>query len=74
MALLRITHNLAANFIETNTLRPFVDALEIAALFAVHLRQCHDMLQRLIFRLHQPKNFGALDVETSCSGKMDLVA
>ena len=38
LALVGIRHDLAADLVEADTLRPFVDAFEIAALLAVHLR------------------------------------
>src|SRR4029453_12607802 len=55
-----------------DALRPFVDAFEIAGLLAVHLRQRHDMLQRLVLGLHEAENLGALDVEARSTGEMDL--
>src|SRR5262245_48267412 len=63
LAPVRILHDLTADLVEADTLGPFVDALEIAGLLAVHLRQRHDMLQRLVLRLDETEDFRALDVE-----------
>src|SRR6187551_1169004 len=48
LALVRIVHDLALDLGGANSPGPFVDALEIAALLAVHLHQRDDMLQRLV--------------------------
>src|SRR4029078_1480715 len=54
--------------------RPFVDALEVPRLLAVHLYQGDDYLERLVLRLDEAENLRALDVETSGAGEEDLVA
>ncbi len=53
-----ILHDLAADLVMADALCPFVDALEIARLLAIHLGQRHDMLQRLVLRLHETQNIG----------------
>src|SRR5690606_31620004 len=73
LALLRIVQNLAADLVEADALRPFVDALKIVGLLAVHLDERHDMFQRVIFRFDKSQNFRAPDIEARRAGEMDLI-
>lgn len=71
-ALVGIVHDLAADFVVTDALGPFIDALEVARLLAVHLGQRHDMLQRLILGMDEAQHFRTLDIETSGTGEVDF--
>jgi hypothetical protein len=68
-ALLVILQNLAADLVEANALGPFVDALKIACLLAVHLDERHDMLERIVLGLDQAENISALDIEAAAPAK-----
>ena len=57
-----------------DALGPFVDALEIAALLAVKLRQRDDDLDGSASRVGMAEQVGALDVEPGSARKMDIVA
>ncbi len=53
---------------------PFVDALEISTLLAIHLSECHDMLQRLVVGFNEAKDIRALDIEAGGTSEVDLKA
>ena len=69
-----LVHDLLADLSEADALGPFVDALKIARLLAVHLGQGHDCLECLVLGLDMPQHLRALDVEAGGAGEMDLVA
>src|SRR5690606_11954954 len=69
-----VAHDLAPDLGDADALGPFVDAFQIARLLPIHLDERHDMLQRVVFRLHEAEHFRALDVEAGSPCEMDLVA
>src|SRR5690606_12751144 len=69
-----ILRHLAADFVVADALGPFVDALQIARLLAVHLNERNDYLQRLVRGPDQAQLFRALDVEAGSACEVDFVA
>ena len=72
-AALVILNDLGADGVDTDALGPFVDALEIAPLFAIELDEGKAMLQRLLLGGHPAEDLGALDVHAGGTGKMEFV-
>src|SRR5690606_28653479 len=72
--LLAVIDDLPADFVHADPLRPFVDALQIARLLAVHLDEGDDVLEGFVLRPDEAEHFRALDVEPRCPGEMDFVA
>ena len=69
-----IVEHLPLDLGHADALGPFVDALEIARLLAVHLRQRDDHLERFVLGLHAPQDLRAIDVETGSTSEVDLVS
>src|SRR4029450_9476890 len=69
-----VLHDLLADGLQADALGPFVDALEIAALLAVELREGADRLDGLFLGGDMAQKLGALDLQTRGAGKVDVVA
>src|SRR5439155_26817657 len=59
---------------DADTLRPFIDAYQIASLVAIELDQRHNDFDRFILGVDMGEDFRTLDVETGGAGKVNLVA